>query len=106
MPSSIMACTMGNDCSTAVIVTENRADAVTTPPVARPPLTIFPAVLNKPEPEALLAISSLLDQEGGALVRTVLATASFCCSLASAGEIATTSPEKPAEVASASLISF
>ena len=82
MPSSIMACTMGNDCSTAVMVTENRADAVTTPPVARPPLTMDPAVLTNPAPDALLAISSLLDHEGGALVRTVLATASFCCSLA------------------------
>src|SRR6056297_2273288 len=88
------------------MVTENRADAVIIPPAASPPLTMEPAALTSPEPEALLAISSLFDQEGGALVSTVLATASLCCSLASAGAMATTSPEKPAEVASASLISF
>lgn len=67
------------------MVTENNADAVITPPVASPPLTIDPTVLTNPAREAWLAINSLLDQEGGALVSTVLATASFCCSLASAG---------------------
>jgi len=52
------------------MVTENSADAVITPPAASPPFTKEPAALTIPEPEALLAISSLLDQEGGALVST------------------------------------
>jgi len=54
----------------------------------------------------LLATRSLLDHTGGELVSTVRATASSCCSLARAGATATTSPEKPAEVASASSMSF
>ena len=88
------------------MVTENKADAVMVPPVANPLFTTDPAALTNPELLALCAFKSLLDQLGGALVSTVLATASFCCSPARAGAMATTSPEKPADVASASAISF
>ena len=35
-----------------------------TSPAARPLLTIDPTVLANPAPDALLAINSLLDQEG------------------------------------------
>jgi len=83
-----MACTMGNACRTAVKVTENEADAVIVPPAANPLLTIDRAALSNPELLALCPFRSLLDQFGGALVSTVLATASFCCSPASAGAMA------------------
>ncbi len=83
----------------AVMVTEKNAEAVSIPPAARPPLARFWAELSQPSPVELLATSSLLDHTGGALLRTVLATASFCSSLAKAGATATTRPEKPADVA-------
>lgn len=67
---------------------------------------MLPAVFINPELLALCAIKSLFDHEGGALVSMVLATASFCCSLASVGATATTNPEKPADVASASVMSL
>lgn len=87
------------------MVTENMAEAVTTPPEASPPLTQFSAVLSKPVVPELFATRSLFDQLGGELVSTVRATASFCFSLASAGATATTRPENPADVASASVVS-
>jgi len=88
------------------MVTEKSAEAVSTPPAARPPLTRFSAVPSQPVVLVLLATSSLLDHTGGAFVSAVRATASFCCSPARAGATATTRPEKPAEVASASSMSF
>ena len=75
------------------MVTENRAEAVSTPPEASPPFTKFSAVLSSPVLPELCPTRSLFDQVGGELVSTVLATASFCCSLANAGATATTSPE-------------
>ena len=106
MPSSISAWTIGSACSTAVIVTEKSPEAISTPPVASPPLATFSAVASQPLLAVLPATSSLLDQDGGALLSTVRTTASSCCSLARIGATATTRPEKPAEVASASLMSF
>ena len=64
---------MGNACSTAVMVTENKAEAVATPAPARLPLTKDFAALTRPEPVALCATRSLFDHAGGALVSTVLA---------------------------------
>ena len=91
---------MGSAWSTAVMVTEKSTEAVSTPPAASPPLTRFSAVPSSPVVPLLLATKSLLDQTGGALLSTVRATASCCCSPARAGATATTNPEKPAEVAS------
>ena len=104
MLSSNRACTMGSACRTAVMVTANRPEAVTTPPAARPPFTRFSAVASQPVLAVFPATRSLLDQIGGALVSTVRATASCCCSLAKPGAMLTTSPESPPAVASAALI--
>ena len=106
MPSRSTACTIGRACRTAVMVTENNADAATTPPDARPPLATFSTVLSNPVLPELWVTRSLFDHDGGAFARTVLATASFCCSLARPARWQTTRPEKPADVASASLINF
>ena len=106
MPSRSNAWTMGSACSATVMVTEKNAEAVITPPAANPPLTMFSAVASQPVLAVLPATSRLLDQDGGALLSTVRATASCCCSLARPGATATTRPENPAAVASASSMSF
>ena len=106
MPSKSSAWTMGRACSATVMVTEKNAEAVITPPVASPPLTRFSAVASQPVLAVLPAMRSLLDHDGGALLSTVRATASCCCSLARLGATATTRPENPAAVASASSMSF
>lgn len=61
MFSSSMVCIMGNDCSMAVMVIENRVDVVIILLVVRLFLMIFFVVLNKFELEVLLVISLLFD---------------------------------------------
>ena len=64
------------------MVTENMAEAATTPPEASPPFTMFSAVLTNPVLPELFATRSLFDQLGGELVSTVRVTASFCLTAA------------------------